>query len=287
MDTITKAMAFGGKAIITVIDNTDMANYAIRKHDLSDATGEAMARILCYTSFITAGMKGVSLKASVSIDGDGVFGKIITAGVTGGLVRGTIENRDAEIIPIDGKRDMTKGIGCGTMTVIKDFGLKEPYSGRIELVRGDIDSDFSYYFHVSEQLNTVCISKADVEDGKCMRSGAVLIQPMPNCDDESLFLLEDVACHSFKDITALLNARTPENIIDYYFGHFGARVIDTINPRYLCNCSRERIASIIASLGEKEARDIIAERGNIEIHCDFCNTTYIFNENDIDSYFGE
>lgn len=287
MDTITKAMAFGGKAIITVIDNTDMANYAIRKHDLSDATGEAMARILCYTSFITAGMKGVSLKASVSIDGDGVFGKIITAGVTGGLVRGTIENRDAEIIPIDGKRDMTKGIGSGTMTVIKDFGLKEPYSGRIELVRGDIDSDFSYYFHVSEQLNTVCISKADVEDGKCMRSGAVLIQPMPNCDDESLFLLEDVACHSFKDITALLNARTPEDIIDYYFGHFGARVIDTINPRYLCNCSRERMASIIASLGEKEARDIIAERGNIEIHCDFCNTTYIFNENDIDSYFGE
>lgn len=287
MDTITKAMAFGGKAIITVIDNTDMANYAIRKHDLSDATGEAMARILCYTSFITAGMKGVSLKASVSIDGDGVFGKIITAGVTGGLVRGTIENRDAEIIPIDGKRDMTKGIGSGTMTVIKDFGLKEPYSGRIELVRGDIDGDFSYYFHVSEQLNTVCISKADVEDGKCMRSGAVLIQPMPNCDDESLFLLEDVACHSFKDITALLNARTPEDIIDYYFGHFGARVIDTINPRYLCNCSRERMASIIASLGEKEARDIIAERGNIEIHCDFCNTTYIFNENDIDSYFGE
>lgn len=287
MDTITKAMAFGGKAIITVIDNTDMANYAIRKHDLSDATGEAMARILCYTSFITAGMKGVSLKASVSIDGDGVFGKIITAGVTGGLVRGTIENKSAEIIPIDGKRDVTKGIGSGTMTVIKDFGLKEPYSGRIELVRGDIDSDFSYYFHVSEQLNTVCISKADVEDGKCTRSGAVLIQPMPNCDEESLFLLEDVACHSFKDITALLNARTPEDIIDYYFGHFGARVIDTINPRYLCNCSRERMASIIASLGEKEARDIIAERGNIEIHCDFCNTTYIFNENDIDSYFGE
>lgn len=287
MDTITKAMAFGGKAIITVIDNTDMANYAIRKHDLSDATGEAMARILCYTSFITAGMKGVSLKASVSIDGDGVFGKIITAGVTGGLVRGTIENKSAEIIPIDGKRDMTKGIGSGTMTVIKDFGLKEPYSGRIELVRGDIDSDFSYYFHVSEQLNTVCISKADVEDGKCTRSGAVLIQPMPNCDEESLFLLEDVACHSFKDLTALLNARTPEDIIDYYFGHFGARVIDTINPRYLCNCSRERMASIIASLGEKETRDIIAERGNIEIHCDFCNTTYIFNENDIDSYFGE
>lgn len=287
MDTITKAMAFGGKAIITVIDNTDMANYAIRKHDLSDATGEAMARILCYTSFITAGMKGVSLKASVSIDGDGVFGKIITAGVTGGLVRGTIENKSAEIIPIDGKRDMTKGIGSGTMTVIKDFGLKEPYSGRIELVRGDIDSDFSYYFHVSEQLNTVCISKADVEDGKCTRSGAVLIQPMPNCDEESLFLLEDVACHSFKDLTALLNARTPDDIIDYYFGHFGARVIDTINPRYLCNCSRERMASIIASLGEKETRDIIAERGNIEIHCDFCNTTYIFNENDIDSYFGE
>lgn len=287
MDTITKAMAFGGKAIITVIDNTDMANYAIRKHDLSDATGEAMARILCYTSFITAGMKGVSLKASVSIDGDGVFGKIITAGVTGGLVRGTIENKSAEIISIDGKRDMTKGIGSGTMTVIKDFGLKEPYSGRIELVRGDIDSDFSYYFHVSEQLNTVCISKADVEDGKCTRSGAVLIQPMPNCDEESLFLLEDVACHSFKDLTALLNARTPEDIIDYYFGHFGVRVIDTINPRYLCNCSRERMASIIASLGEKEARDIIAERGNIEIHCDFCNTTYIFNENDIDSYFGE
>lgn len=287
MDTITKAMAFGGKAIITVIDNTDMANYAIRKHDLSDATGEAMARILCYISFITAGMKGVSLKASVSIDGDGVFGKIITAGVTGGLVRGTIENKSADIIPIDGKRDMTKGIGSGTMTVVKDFGLKEPYSGRIELVRGDIDSDFSYYFHVSEQLNTVCISKADVEDGKCTRSGAVLIQPMPNCDEESLFLLEDVACHSFKDVTALLNARTPEDIIDYYFGHFGARVLDTINPRYLCNCSRERMASIIASLGEKEARDIIAERGNIEIHCDFCNTTYIFNENDIDLYFGE
>lgn len=287
MDTITKAMAFGGKAIITVIDNTDMANYAIRKHGLSDATGEAMARILCYTSFITAGMKGVSLKASVSIDGNGSFGKIITAGVTGGLVRGTIENKDVEIIPIDGKRDMTRGIGQGTMSVIKDFGLKEPYSGKIELVRGDIDSDFSYYFHVSEQLNTVCISKADVKDGKCTRSGAVLIQPMPNCDDESLFLLEDVACHSFKDITALLNTRTPDEIIDYYFGHFDARVIDTIKPRYVCNCSRERMLSIIASLGEKEARDIISERGNIEIHCDFCNTTYIFNENDIETCFGE
>lgn len=279
-DSITKAMLFNGKAIVSIIDIKDIADYACKCQKLTAIGGTALARVLAYTAFLSAGMKGTAIKLSITFDGDGDFGKIITAGSTGGLVRGYVENRDAN------PETIAKGIGAGSLSVIKDFGLKDPYNGRVELARSDIDSDFAYYFNISEQLNTACISGAVFDNDSCKCAGAIIVQSMPNCDEETLFVLEDIVSNNFGNVTELLQNKTPEEIIDYNFGHFDCKIIDVIHPLYKCTCSHERVESMVKALGRSEAEDIIRDNGTIEVHCEFCNTYYRFGKKDLDKLFG-
>lgn len=279
-NTITKAMLFNGKAIVTVVDIKELAEYACARQQLTDIGGEALARILAYTAFLSAGMKGAAIKLSVTFDGDGAFGKIIAAGSTGGQVRGYITNRDAAPASI------IDGIGVGSLSVIKDFGMKDPYSGRVVLARSDIDSDFAYYFNVSEQLNTACISGAIINNGKCECAGAIIVQSMPNCDEATLFVLEDIVSNNFGNVTELLKDKTPNEIIDDNFGHFDCKIIDVINPSYACTCSEERVRAMVKSLGRAEADSIVHENGFVEVHCEFCNTFYRYGKEELDEIFG-
>lgn len=280
-DTITKAMLFNGKAILSVVDVTQLADFAIKRHAVIGRTAEALARTLAYTAFLSAGMKGTAINVSVTIEGDGEFGKIITAGKTGGLVRGTVQNTKANPITLQ------DGIGRqGTLSVVKDFGLKEAYKGRVELASCDIDGDFAYYFAASEQLNTVCVSGADIGKGsECNKAGAIILQPMPNCDEETLFVLQDIASNNFANAIDQLKNLTPIEIIENNFGHFECKIIDVTQPSFVCSCSKERVEETIRALGAKEALKIIDEVGYIEVHCDFCNTFYRFSGTETKAMF--
>ena len=286
MDTIRKAILFGGKAIVSVISAKELSDKIIKKHGLIGGNAEVLSRLLSIGAFLSAGIKGANIKMSMTIDGNGSLGKIIVAGETGGKVRGYLENKDA-VIPMleNGKFDVASGIGNqGYITVIKDFGMKEPYMGRTQLVNGSIDADFAYYFTISEQLPTAIATGAVIENGSCVSCGAVIVQPMPNCEDEIITILQDIVTN-FTDVGELLKTKTPDEIIDDNFGHFECKLLPEITPQFECKCSNERMKTIIRSLGKDEAMDIIKENGSINIHCDFCNTDYCYDINDVKSIF--
>lgn len=288
MDKINKAILFGGKAIVSVIDSKELANYAVTVHKPSAGAAEALCRLLSLTAFMSAGIKGTDIKLSIKFDGNGKFGQIITCGSSGGIVRGYLQNPNAIVSRNDNNHyNMQEGMGSeGHITVIKDFGMKEPYVGRSLFMRGDIDSDFAFYFTNSEQLPSAVASGCILEPDGCgvLACGAIVVQPMPNCSDEILTVLEDIVSN-FSDFGKLLTEKSADDIIDYYFGHFECKMLPAINPRYECNCSQERMDNMVLSLGIKEAQDIINEIGVLEIHCDFCKKYYRYYAADLDKIF--
>ncbi len=282
MDTIQKAILFGGKAIVTVVNAKDLVQVAADKQQTNDAATEVLGRVLAIGAFISSGIKGTAMKVSISVNGDGKCGNIIVAGETGGIVRGFVQNRNPQINKLDNRKyDISEAIGeNGSITVIKDFGLKNPYVGKTQLVNGSIDNDFAYYFTSSEGLPTAISSGAIVKNGKVLSCGAVIVQPMPNCEEEYIVMLQDIV-RNFADFGSLIQTKTPEQIIDDNFGHFECKLMPAITPEFKCKCSEERMQNIIKGLDKKELEDILAKEGQIEIHCDFCNTYYRFDKDKI------
>lgn len=282
MDTIQKAILFGGKAIVTVVNAKDLVQVAADKQQTNDAATEVLGRVLAIGAFISSGIKGAAMKVSISVNGDGKCGNIIVAGETGGIVRGFVQNRNPQINKLDNRKyDISEAIGeNGSITVIKDFGLKNPYVGKTQLVNGSIDNDFAYYFTSSEGLPTAISSGAIVKNGKVLSCGAVIVQPMPNCEEEYIVMLQDIV-RNFADFGSLIQTKTPEQIIDDNFGHFECKLMPAITPEFKCKCSEERMQNIIKGLDKKELEDILAKEGQIEIHCDFCNTYYRFDKDKI------
>lgn len=279
---IKRAILFGGKAIVSVLDTTKLVADAADIHGFSDSVARAMGKALTMTAFMSGNFKGTANKLTIIIDGNGLGGKAVLCGDYGAKVRGYIENprasldKDVSVSEIIGKE--------GYLNIIKDFGLKEPYNGLSHLVNGNIDEDFAYYFTVSEQLPSAVALGVDFKDGKCKKAGGVIIQPMPNCSEDEIVILEDIA-RNFTDVPALLENTGAQGIIDYYFGHFEIKQLPDIREEYKCSCSRERIAAMLLTLGKKEAFDIAEKEGKIEVGCEFCNTKYVFDKEDLKRLF--
>lgn len=286
MDIIQKAILFGDKAIVSVIDVKELVQYAVQRHQTNDAASEVLGRVLAITSFISSGIKGTDMKVSVTIDGDGKCGKIITAGETGGVVRGFIQQKNPNVTcGQNGELNISDCVGKkGSITVIKDFGLKNPYVGKTELVNGSIDSDFAYYFTTSEGLPTAVASGCIAENGKILSAGAIVVQPMPNCEEEYIVILQDIV-RNFANFGKTLAEKSVSEILDENFGHFECKLLEPIHPRYECKCSEERMKNIIRALDKAEVQSILDSQGVVEIHCDFCNTYWRFDKKQIEEIY--
>lgn len=286
MDVLERSILFGGRAIVTCLDTTDIVNKAIELHSLSELSAAALGRTLTMGAFISAQFKSTNHKLTIMVEGDGPLGKIIVLGDYCGKVRGYIQN-PKYTMPIrnDGKIAVGEGIGKnGTLTVIKDFGLKEPYGGKVQLVPGEIAEDFTKYFLESEQLQSAVALGVLMKNGKCEKAGGLIIQAMPNCSQEQLVMLEDSMEH-FTNISSLLQEKTPREILDYYYEFFEPSVLESIYPFYECTCSRERVENAILSLGKKEAEAIAEEIGYIESKCQFCNKIYTIKKAELNKIF--
>ncbi|MDE5990352.1 MAG: Hsp33 family molecular chaperone HslO [Clostridia bacterium] len=279
---IKRAILFGGKAIVSVLDTTDTINSAIKIHGFSEPVAVAMGKALTMTAFMSGNFKGLGNKLTIIIDGNGKGGKMVLCGDFGAKVRGYIENpkacdgEDASVAEIVGKD--------GALNVIKDFGLKEPYNGLSQLVNGNIDEDFAYYFTASEQLPSAVALGVKMQDGKCLKAGGIIVQPMPNCSEEEIFILTDIVSN-FTNVGELLTTMSAQQIIDFYFGHFEISRLPDIEEEYKCSCSRERIEGMLITLGKIEAMQIVEAQGNIEVGCEFCNKKYEFTKEDVQRLF--
>ncbi len=288
MDKLQKFFIADGKVLITVIKDTELVEEARKIHNLTPTTTAVLGRCLTVAAFMASGFKDENQRLSFNIDGKGPVGKIVVSAKTGAEVKGYVENPSVDLpIRADGKIDVGGAVGTnGEITVIKDLGLKEPYTGKCKLVSGEIAEDFAYYFTASEQQPSAVALGVLVDKNGVKTAGGIFIQPMPGCNDMVITMLEDI-CTNFTQVSSVLDKMDVDEIIDYYFGHFDVKKLPSQTPKFKCDCNRELIERVIMTIGKKEAYDIISEDQKIEVGCQFCNKKYVFKKEDIDKIFGE
>lgn len=282
MDKICKTLLFNGLAEVTAFDTTELVQEAQHLHHTSRLATVALGKVLTIASFMSSNLKNNGDKFSINITCDGVLGGIIVAGDSNMNVRGYVSNPLASLPRLgNGKENLKDGFSNGMLTVVKDLGLKECYSGNSELVNGNVDEDFAWYFTKSEGCPTALAMAVNLdENGECTSAGGIIIQPLPGCPDEILVILEDISMN-FGIMDKLVAWRNPEKIIDDYFGHFDHKSFEPVTPHYRCICSPEYMEGVVRSIGRNECVNILMERGNIEIQCHFCQKKYVFDKQQV------
>ena len=181
-----------------------------------------------------------------------------------------------------GKLDVGGAVGPGMLSVIKDMGLKEPYVGQIELQTGEIADDLTYYFAVSEQVpSTVGLGVLMNKDNTVSCAGGFIIQLMPFAEDELITKLEE-KLSTVTSVTGMLSkGMTPEMILEELLGEFGLEILDKIPTCFTCNCSKHKVEKVLISLGKEELEDIIKDDKGVDLNCQFCNTDYHFDTEEL------
>lgn len=287
MDKIIKAVLFGGKARVALIETTETVNKAIKTHDLTPLAAAALGRSLTVGAYIESNLKSETHKFNLIINGGGPIGKIYVTSDRVGTVKGLVENPQVDLpLRKDGKLDVGGAVGTnGDIVVIKDLGLKEPYIGRSQLVSGEIAEDYNNYLFKSEGiLNAVALGVLNDKDG-CKAAGGIIIEAMPDADDNMVCILEDIMSN-FTNISALIAEKGIEEIGNYYFGHLDAEFFPAQTVRFKCDCWH-KIRKIVRGLGRAEIEDIMKEQGMLEIKCDYCRKNYVYTEKDLDFLFEE
>ncbi|MCR5742366.1 MAG: Hsp33 family molecular chaperone HslO [Lachnospiraceae bacterium] len=278
-DYIVRATAADLRIRAFAATTRDMVEYARAAHDTSPVMTAALGRLL------TAGaMMGVTMKAdddllTLRIEGDGPAGGVCVTADSHGNVKGYVNNPKV-LIPAkpNHKLDVSGAIGSGTLQVIKDIGLKDPYVGQVNLVSGEIAEDITYYYAVSEQVpSTVALGVLMDHDNTVKCAGGFMIQLMPDAGEEVISALEE-KLKGFTSITALLeDGKTPEDILAMFLGDMGLEITEREECRFKCNCSKDRFARGLISLGSKELNSLIEENEPIEVNCHFCSKKYTYS----------
>lgn len=287
MNPILKCGVLGGAARVTVLELTELVNEEIKIHSLSPLACAALGRSLVMGAYIGANLKSPEDKFSVTINGGGPLGNIVISG-KGNTIRGYIGNPAVELpLKADGHLDVGGGVGRdGYMTVVKDLGLKEPYVGRCELATGEIAEDFVKYLSVSEGVFGAAAFGVKVNKDGCVAAGGLVAEPLPGIDEEALSALEGLMS-GLTHVSDLIAENGAEGIFEKLLKPFGGELYAKEEVVLKCLCSRERIESTIKSLGKKECDEILAERGEIEVVCDFCEKRYVFGKEDMEKLWEE
>ena len=184
-----------------------------------------------------------------------------------------------------GKLDVAGAVGIGVLSVIKDLGLKEPYVGQTILITSEIAEDLTYYYATSEQTpSSVALGVLMNRDNTVRQAGGMIIQLMPGTSDEIIDQLE-AKIGTISSITSMLDqGMNPEAILEYVLGDFGLEILDRMPVQFHCNCSKERVARAIASISKEELGQMIEEGKPIEVNCQFCNSHYLFDTEELKAF---
>ena len=277
-DYMVRATAANAQIRAFAITSRETVEHARSAHNLSPVVTAALGRLMTGALMMGSMLKGEKDMLTLQINGAGpVHGLTVTADSQGN-VKGYADNPQAMMPPNSvGKLDVGGVIGAGVLTVIKDMGLKEPYSSTIELTTGEIGDDLTYYFAASEQIpSSVALGVLMEKNNTVRQAGGLIIQLMPFTSEEVIAKLEEKLTHMSPITTLLEEGKTPEQILETILGELGLEITDTMPVRFHCNCSKERVEKVLLSLGRKELQDLIDEGQDVELNCHFCNTNYVF-----------
>lgn len=284
-DKIIKFLAYNGKISITCIKTTDVVEEARKIHDLSPVATAAFGRLLTITLLMGEEMKGNGDNVTVQVKGNGPIGTMLAVSNNIPEVRGYVQNPNIDL-PLNefGKLDVGGAVGNeGYIHVIKDMGLKEPYIGVSNLTSGEIADDFTNYFVNSEQRQTAVALGVLVDKNGVREAGGYLITPMPDATEEEISKVEKGIFEAGAISKMLDNNLSLSEIAKKVTGDKNIKVIeDNKVPKYKCNCSKEKMAEALISIGKKELEDIIREDGKAEIVCHFCNKKYNFTKEELE-----
>lgn len=257
---------------------------ARKAHDLSPVASAALGRTLAAALMMGADMKNENDVLTIQFLGDGPIGGITATANSRGEVKGFVNNPSVILPPNEfGKLDVGGAVGRGSLQVLKDIGLKEPYAGQVDIQNGEIAQDLTYYFAVSEQVPSVVSLGVltDRTDYSIRCAGGYIIQLMPGCPEDIIPQLEQ-ACISAPPVTEMLkDGMTPETILEKLLGPLDFRVMDRMPVAFRCDCSRQRVEKALIALGQKEIRSLIAEGNPVTLNCHFCNTDYTFSVDEL------
>lgn len=285
-DQIIKCLALNGKVNITCANTTYLTEQARKVHDLSPVATAALGRTLTIGAIMGCNMKNIEDNLTIQINGNGPIGKIIVVANNFPKVKGYVQNPFVDIpTRNDGKLDIGKAVGNqGFLNIIKDIGLKDPYTGLVPLATGEIAEDFANYFAISEQKPTVVALGVLVDKNGVKSAGGYLLTLLPDATEEDIKIIEE-AVQKCEQISKMLEQNM--TLIDI------ARTVtqdeqiqileENIIPVYECNCSKEKFEKGIISLGKKEIQDIIQEQGRAEVQCHFCNKKYVFDKKELET----
>ena len=283
MDEIIKAISGDGFVSVSVITSRELTECARVIHDASPVVTAALGRTLAAASIIGSSLKKEDASLTVRINGGGPAGTIIAVSDHMGNVRGYVQNPQIEL-PLNGigKLDVGGAVGTdGMLSVIRDFGEKEPYSGATMLVSGEIAEDFAAYFAESEQIPSACALGVLVDtDRSVLAAGGYLIQLLPGAPDGVIDAVEkNVAATGA--VTEVLNGGNAEKLLYSVMSGFSPRILERFNVEYRCSCSRERVLSAISSLSGSDISELREDGKTVEVTCQFCDAVYHFSPEEI------
>ena len=284
MGELYRAISADGSAFAAVLDAKDIVSEIEKLHKTSAVVTAGLGRLTIAASLMGYMLKGEEDSLTLRLDGGGPAGQLVAVADSRGNVKSYVTNPVVEI-PLNskGKLDVSGAVGKdGTLSVVKDLGLREPYVGVIPLVSGEIAEDVADYYAVSEQIPTVCALGVLVNPDLSVKSaGGFLVQLLPFADEKCIDIIEKNVS-SMRPVSALLDEGvTPKEIADMLLNGLEPNELDTASPVYKCDCSRERTEKVLISIGQKELRDIADEGKDTEVKCHFCGKNYVFSPQEI------
>lgn len=283
MGKLIRCISQDGTLVMMAADTTDMVEEAQRIHQTSAVTSAALGRLLTASSLMGSMLKGENESITLRLNGGGPAGSVIAVSDSNGNARGYVMNSVVEIpLNAKGKLDVAGAVGTdGSLTVIKDLNLKEPYIGQVPIISGEIAEDITSYYAISEQIPTVCALGVLVNpDLSIKAAGGFIIQLLPTAADDTIDAVE----RCIKDIPSVTQMITdglsPADICKKVLSEFELDVLDESAPVYECKCSRERVEKALISTGLDSLKEL-AEDEKTEVSCQFCDRKYSFTPAEI------
>lgn len=280
-DIIVRGQSTDGAIKIFVGITTDLVNEAQKIHSSLPVATAALGRTLTAAALMGQNLKNDGDSITIQFRGDGPLGNMVAVTDSKSRVRGYAVNPFVDL-PLNekGKLDVGGAVGKGFLNVVYDVGMKEPYSGQVPIVSGEIAEDLTYYFAKSDQIPTAMGLGVLVDtDGSAMCAGGFMIQLMPEATEEVAGIIEDRMAQVPPITQMLRDGMSAEDILFYLTDSFSMIMQnETTVPQYKCKCSRERMKTAVISIGKQELSKIIEEDGKCEVECQFCNNKFTFQK---------
>ena len=265
------------------ISSTHLVAEARERHRTLPVVTAALGRLLSAGAIMGSMMKGDKDIVTVSLKGDGPAGYITVTADSHGHVKGFPGNPNVDIPrKYAGKLDVGAAVGRGLLTVSYDLGLKEPYSGQVEIQTGEVAEDLAYYFTVSEQLpSAVGLGVMVDTDSSVKHAGGFIVQLLPDAPEDVIELLEKKLANLEPVTTMMEQGMTPEEMLLHIFEGVDIEFTERHDVKFYCDCSKEKVKRALAAISDKDLQDIVNDDEDIEVKCFFCNTAYKFSIADI------